>query len=80
MTGQGKSALLIASLGFVAVVSAPVADARPTCQNAGVNTICETRGSVSIKSVPGTTAPPGNMPMVPWGGRGTRGAGAGGGR
>jgi hypothetical protein len=66
MTERGKSALLIASLAVVAVVSAPAADARPTCQEAGVKTICQTNGSVSIKARPGTVARPANQPWIPW--------------
>jgi hypothetical protein len=81
MTDRGKSALVMVSLAVVAVVSAPAANARPDCQTAGVQTICQTNGSVSIKVAPGTVAPPGNMPLVPWNARrGTQGAGAGGGR
>ena len=78
MTNRGKSALLIATLGFVALVSTPVVESRLTCETTGVQSICETRGSVSIKAVPGTTAPPGNMPMVPWAARAAAGAGRGG--
>lgn len=56
----------MAGLAVVAVVGAPLADARPTCRDAGVKTICETSGSVSIKTRPGTVAPPANQPVIPW--------------
>ncbi|MFM8597407.1 MAG: hypothetical protein ACKOB8_00075 [Mycobacterium sp.] len=59
-------ALLVAGLLAAAVAVAPAADARPTCQSAGVKTICQTNGSVSIKARPGTTAPPANLPVFPW--------------
>ena len=54
------------SLVAASLAVAPVADARPTCQQAGVKTICQTNGSVSIKARPGTLAPPANQPMIPW--------------
>ena len=66
MTSRGKSALVMASLVVAAVVSAPVASARPNCQEAGVKTICQTNGSVSFKAVPGTRAPIANQPVFPW--------------
>lgn len=63
----GKSALLMLSLATVTVISAPVADARPNCNTAdGGATRCETSGSTSIKARPGTTAPPGFSPQIPW--------------
>ncbi|RAV18354.1 hypothetical protein DQP55_02565 [Mycolicibacterium sp. GF69] len=68
MTNRGKSALLIVSLAVITVVSTPSADARPTCHDTGHATICQTNGSVSIKSRPATVAPPANEPVVPWGG------------
>jgi hypothetical protein len=61
-----KSAVVVASLIAAAVVTAPVANARPSCHEAGVQTICQTNGSVSIKARPGTTAPPANQPVFPW--------------
>jgi hypothetical protein len=61
-----KSAFLMASVVVAAIVAAPVANARPSCQEAGTKTICQTRGSVSIKARPGTTAPPANQPVFPW--------------
>jgi hypothetical protein len=66
MTVRNKSALLLAGVTAVTVMVAPVAEARPTCQSTQFKTICETSGSVSIKARPGTVAPPGNMPHVPW--------------
>jgi len=60
------SGLLVVGFAVAAVAVAPPADARPTCQTAGVQTICQTNGSVSIKSRPGTTAPPANLPVFPW--------------
>lgn len=61
-----KSALLMATAAVAAVVAAPAADARPTCQSTDFKTICQTNGSVSIKARPGTVAPPANMPHMPW--------------
>ena len=66
MTGSAKAAVLVAGLAVVAGISAPVAAARPTCQDTATTTICQTRGSVSIKARPGTTAPPANLPVFPW--------------
>ncbi|BBY59908.1 hypothetical protein MSAR_30440 [Mycolicibacterium sarraceniae] len=66
MTSRGKSALVLAGLMVAAAVSAPIAYARPNCQEAGVKTICQTNGSVSIKAVPGTRAPVANQPVFPW--------------
>lgn len=66
MTHRGKSALVLAGLAVVAVVAAPSAAARPNCHEAGVKTICQTNGSVSIKARPGTLAPPANQPVFPW--------------
>lgn len=66
MRNRRTSALWIAGLAVAAGVSAPVADARPTCQSTPTMSICQTNGSVSIKSRPGTVAPPANMPHIPW--------------
>ena len=60
------SGLLVVGFAVAAVAVAPPADARPTCQTAGVKTVCQTNGSVSIKARPGTTAPPANLPVFPW--------------
>ncbi|HQE13885.1 MAG TPA: hypothetical protein PLD01_02260 [Mycobacterium sp.] len=66
MNVKGMSALLMAGVGVIAVVSAPAAQARPTCQQTDFKSICQTNGSVSIKARPGTVAPPANQPMIPW--------------
>ena len=66
MTGPAKAAVLVAGLAVVAGLSAPVAVARPTCQDTATKTICQTNGSVSIKARPGTVAPPANLPVFPW--------------
>ena len=66
MTCRGKFAFMMAGLAAVSVLSAPMAAARPTCQDAGSNTVCSTSGSTSIKVRPGTTAPPANQPVFPW--------------
>lgn len=66
MTDRGMSALLIAGLAVAALVSAPAANARPTCQDTNSKTVCQTNGSVSIKARPGTLAPPGNQIAIPW--------------
>ena len=66
MTVAVKAAALMAGLVVAAGFSAPVAGARPTCQDTATKTICQTNGSVSIKARPGTTAPPANLPVFPW--------------
>lgn len=66
MTNRGKYALLMTSLIATAFVSAPIASARPDCHDAGVKSVCQTNGSVSIKARPGTLAPPANQPVFPW--------------
>ncbi len=76
MRDQGKSVLLMAGLAAVAVVVAPSADARPNCNDTDRATVCETAGHVSIKTAPGTVAPPaGTGGLIPWqtGNRGTYG-------
>lgn len=73
MTIRRKTALVAASLAVAAGVAAPAAMARPTCQSTDFKSICSTNGSTSIKARPGTVAPPGNMPHIPWiGGPGRR--------
>ncbi|KUH86350.1 hypothetical protein AU186_05925 [Mycobacterium sp. GA-1999] len=67
MMGRIKPALLMASLVVVTGISAPTADARPTCQNTQFQSVCQTNGSVSIKTRPGTVAPPANQPQLPFG-------------
>ncbi len=66
MKTSRKTALALAGAAVAAVVLAPAADARPTCQSTDFKTICSTNGSTSIKARPGTTAPPANMPVIPW--------------
>ena len=63
---RSKSALFMVGVTAVSLINAPVADARPTCQSTDTMSICQTNGSVSIKARPGTVAPPGNMPHIPW--------------
>ena len=73
MTVRNKPALLLAGVMALTVMVAPVADARPTCQSTPTMSICQTNGSTSIKARPGTVAPPGNLPHMPfWGVRGRR--------
>jgi len=72
MRDQGKSAALLmaglAAAAVVTVVTAPAADARPFCDEAGGTTICQTNGSISIKATPGTSAAPNNWGrnQIPW--------------
>ena len=66
MTIQRKTAFVVAGLAVAAGVAAPSAAARPTCQSTDFKSICSTNGSTSIKARPGTVAPPGNMPHIPW--------------
>lgn len=67
---SASSALLVATAVTVGLLSAPDAEARPTCQTAGsTTTTCQTNGSTSIKVVPGTTAPPAFTVAYPWFGR-----------
>jgi hypothetical protein len=66
MTGRGKFAVVLVGLAAASVISAPMASARPTCQDTATKTICTTNGSTSIKARPGTTAPPANQPVFPW--------------
>lgn len=76
MKHRGKSALVMAGLAVVAFVWAPAAQSRPFCDQRGsTTTVCQTNGSVSIKSEPGTYAAPATLPLIPWltGGRRTYG-------
>ena len=66
MTKRSKSALLLVSVAAALGVCAPVADALPSCQEAGTTSTCRTNGSVAIKARPGTVAPPANQPSVRW--------------
>lgn len=59
--------LLMVGLVVATGISAPTADARPTCHSTDTLSICQTNGSVSIKSRPGTVAPPANQPQLPFG-------------
>jgi len=77
MRDQGKSGPLLmaglAAVAVVAVVTAPAADARPFCDEAGGTTICQTNGSTSIKATPGTVSPPAGRYGIPWYGGSRRG-------
>ena len=66
MTKGSKAALLLASLAALLGVSAPAADALPSCQESGTTSTCRTNGSVAIKARPGTVAPPANQPSIRW--------------
>lgn len=68
-TKLAARASLMTGIAVAALVVAPSATATsrgPNCREAGVKTICQTNGSVSIKARPGTTAPPANLPVFPW--------------
>ena len=69
MTNRRKSALLMVSLAVVAGVSAPAAEALPSCQDSGSTSTCRTNGSVAIKARPGTVAVPAHHPVIRWGRR-----------
>lgn len=62
-----NAALLMVSFVVITGISAPTAEARPTCQSTDFQTVCQTNGSVSIKTRPGTVAPPANQPQLPFG-------------
>lgn len=68
LTRLCTSALLLVSLMALLGVSAPAADALPSCQESGTGTTstCRTNGSVAIKARPGTVAPPANQPSIRW--------------
>lgn len=57
MSRYVKSVPVALIAGVAALAMAPLAAAQPTCQEAGSVVRCQTNGSVSIKSVPGTRAP-----------------------
>ncbi len=57
MTMRGKSSLLLAAVVVASLISAPMANARQTCHDAGGVVRCETSGSVSIKATPEARAP-----------------------
>lgn len=56
MAVRGKCSVLLVSVLAASFLSAPMAQARPTCQETEGLTRCETNGSVSIKAVPTTRA------------------------
>ena len=58
MNVKRKAALLLSGVTVAAIMVAPAAQARPTCQQTDFQSICTTNGSVSIKARPGTVAPP----------------------
>lgn len=66
MTGSVRAVILVAGFAVVAGISAPAAGARDTCRDTETKTVCQTRGSTSIKARPGTKAPPANQPAFPW--------------
>lgn len=66
MTAHRTVAFMVAGLAAASLISAPIAGARPTCQDTHTKTICTTNGSTSIKARPGTVAPPANLPVIPW--------------
>jgi hypothetical protein len=57
MAKRGKSSVLLVGVIAASLISAPIAQARQTCHDAGSFVRCETSGSVSIKTVPTTRAP-----------------------
>lgn len=63
-----RAVLLLVSSVVMVGVSAPAANALPSCQDAGTTSTCRTNGSVSIKARPGTVASPANQPGIRWGG------------
>lgn len=67
-------AAAVSGIAVGAVISAPVSQARPVCDDVNGTNKCQTNGSVSIKARPGTTAPPANQPVFPWMGRGLPGS------
>lgn len=66
MAFHAKSSVLLVGVVAAALISAPVAQARQTCQDAGSHIRCETNGSVSIKAVPNTRAPQNSRPGIGW--------------
>ena len=75
MSHKLLAAVVAAAAGIAvsAVISAPVSQARPACDDVNGINKCQTRGSVSIKAQPGVKAPPANQPVYPWMGRGIPG-------
>lgn len=66
MTAHRTVAFAVAGLTAVSLFSAPIAGARPTCQETNTKKVCNTNGSTSIKAKPGTLAPPATNPVIPW--------------
>ncbi|MEZ0051479.1 hypothetical protein ABIA30_002487 [Mycobacterium sp. MAA66] len=50
--GKRKAAVVLMGLILAAGLGAPTAGARATCEDQGLNAICQTNGSVSIKTAP----------------------------
>jgi hypothetical protein len=75
MRYQGKSALLMAGLAVVAVVTAPPGNARPYYDQTDGTATCRTNISGSINAAPGLVAPRAGGVQIPWqtGGRRTYG-------
>ncbi len=57
MSNYLKFPLAALMAGVAMLAAAPFAGAQANCHEAGTVVRCETNGSVSIKSVPGTRAP-----------------------
>lgn len=57
MKYRRTASAMAAGLMTAALISAPVASAKPVCHTSGSKTRCETNGSTSIKAVPETRAP-----------------------
>jgi hypothetical protein len=66
MTGRSTVAVIVAGLAVAALGVAPAAQARRVCEEVGNQTTCQTNGSISIKSRPGTIATPANQPHITW--------------
>ena len=52
--GKRKAAVVLIGLIAAAGISAPAAQARTTCEDQVSRTVCQSEGSVSIKSTPQT--------------------------
>jgi len=66
MTGRSTAAVIMTSAAVAALGLAPAAHARRVCEDVGNQTTCQTNGSISIKSRPGTIAAPANQPHITW--------------
>ena len=72
--GKHKAAVVLIGLLAAAGISAPVAQARTTCEDQVSRTVCQSEGSVSIKSTPETRATSGQTdPSLRVGSNGRRG-------